>query len=215
MSRLFNEESNEILASYKLESEDNKDSLSKLFGDISSISEKENFTNIHYMCRICLKFPKIIIVDNDKIQLICDNERCKSFNQPTRIKDVYKRLIELKDNNYDIFGCDEPEHRGEKFIYYCKNDCNDNKCGQCGKICEEKDHSLEDLNRDMITKKKRDFIKSKCDKRNEYFKECKNKEIKNFENNYIEDALGEQSFKIIQKDENSYEKVKILVILIQ
>jgi len=154
------------------------------------------------MCKICYKFPKINIVDNDNIQLICDNESCKSFNKPTKIKDAYKRLIELKDNNYDIFGCDEPDHNGEKFIYYCK-DCKDNKCGQCGKICEEKKHSLEDLNRDMITKKKRDFVKSKCDKRNEYFKECKIKEIKNFENNYIEDALFEQSFKIIKKDENT------------
>ena len=63
MNRLFNEESDEILNSYKLASEDNKDSLLKIFGDISSISEKENFKYFHYMCKICLKFPKINIVE--------------------------------------------------------------------------------------------------------------------------------------------------------
>ena len=97
-----NEESNEILNSYLCQ-ENNKDSLIKIFGDISSISEKEKFKNFHYMCKICLKFPIIKIIDNDNIQLICDNKSSKSFNQTTSIKDAYKRIIELKDNKYDIF----------------------------------------------------------------------------------------------------------------
>ena len=143
---MINEESNVFLNSYISCAEDNKDSFIKIFGDISSISEKEKFKNFHYMCKKCLKFPKIKIIDNDNIQLICDNEKCKSFNLPTRIKDAYKRIIEIKDNKFDIFGCDEPEHNGEKFIYYC-HDCKDNKSGQCGKICEEKKHYLEDLNK--------------------------------------------------------------------
>ena len=60
----------------------------------------------------------------------------------------------------------------------------------------------------MTTKKKGDFVKFKCDKRNEYFKECKIKENKNFENNSIDDALSEQNFKILAKNGIIYDIAK-------
>ena len=189
--------------------EDKKDSLFKLFGDISSISDKELTKNFHYMCNKCFKFIKIII-DKDKIKFICDDEKCKNFNQPIIIEDVYEKMIELKDNNFDILECDE--HKGEKFVYYC-NECKDNKCGQCGKFCEEKKHHLKDLNRDMITKKKRDYIKSKCDERNEYFKEKINKQNKNFENNFINDAFNEENYKITYQDANTCEITKVNYVI--
>ena len=69
--------------------EDKKDSLFKLFGDISSISDKELIKNFHYMCNGCFKFPKIII-DKDKIKFICDDEKCINFNQPIIIEDAYE-----------------------------------------------------------------------------------------------------------------------------
>jgi len=135
------EMSNDLLKLF--EEENNQIDLD--FEDISSIHPQ----NTHYLCKECLKFPKMIFLENQTVKLICD---CKNCNKEIEIQDIFSyfsnTLIENNTNQNII--CLE---HNEKFAYYCTK-CQRHLCLDCSENCDKKKHFLLDLIYDRKTRKR-------------------------------------------------------------
>ena len=111
------------------------------------------------------------------------------------------------DNNDSILKCKDDD---EKYIYYCV-DCKKNICAKCCLNCEG--HNLIDLNRDIKTKIRRNYIKSKLKERYEYYMKNKIDDISDnfYDNNDNFNLLSKEKFKFVpdDKDKNIMNKIKI------
>jgi len=181
--------------SYLKESDEN--SLQKEFDGISSLSS--GIKNFHYCCQVCFCFPRIEIIDDEKIKLICE---CNNSKKPISITSAFNHMncIDKKIKIDSKLKCEENE-KYEKFLYYCLL-CKEYKCSKCFLECLEQEHKLIDLNREEIkTKKKRNYIEFKLNQIYEYFREkkiddiCEDKDNKDNTNSFLIEKI-----KIIPND---------------
>ena len=167
---LSNEISNDFI--HLFEEEINKQDLD--FENVSSILNVLP-KNMHYLCKECLKFPKIKFLTNEKIKLICN---CGNKDKEIDIKDIFSYISNssIEDiNNHNII-CSE---HNEKFAYYCTK-CKIHLCINCTEKCDEKEHFLIDLIRDKKTRKK---VKNILNQIEDKFRNIKNNEIEDKEEN--------------------------------
>ena len=176
----------ELKFSYLNEPE-NENSIKKEFDGISSLSS--GIKNFHYCCQECFNFPRIEILDDEKIILIC---KCNNSKNPISITSAFNHMncIDKKITIDSKLKCEENE-KYEKFLYYCMI-CQEYKCSKCFLECLEKEHILIDLNREEInTKKKRNYIEFKLNQRYEYFREkkiddlCEDRDNKDNSNSFL------------------------------
>ena len=160
-------------------SSNSNEKIQKIFGNLSSIDYKDSINNIHYICQKCFEFPNLVIVDNENIKLICQSEECKENSKKIiPLKDAYQRMTYIEPKKCEeIFKC--KYHKDEKYIYYCEN-CG-NKCRKCYQDCYDKKHNLFDLNKDILTRKHKDYILKKIRQRE-----------KDFINNQKDDFTGKE-----------------------
>ena len=194
---MFIEEPNSNIVS-ELFSDLKEDSLKKEFGNISSINGKD-INNFHNICKKCYSFRKLFIIDPNKIQLIC---QCENSNESITLDDALNNMIYIDSNDCleIILKCKEDD---EKYGYFCL-DCKKNKCRKCCLKCDESHHNLMDLNRDIKTRQKKDYIETKLNERYEYFirKELdnSNKERNFNKNKNCVNLFNEENFQMKEID---------------
>lgn len=137
---LSNEMSNNLLKLFEEEYDDKTD-----FDNISSILPE----NKHYLCKECLKFPKIFFLENQEVKFDCD---CKNRNKEIEIQDIFSYLsnISIENNINNNIICLK---HNEKFSYYCTK-CKKDLCLDCSGNCNKNRHFLIDLINDRTTRKR-------------------------------------------------------------